>query len=272
MRIQKLFFIILLGGLFVSSTLNAQSSDPEIKIALIKWVPVSGAIGYYIELKDQAGKILHKKRSKVTEARLPLSYGEYSYRIGIISKFNKVFKWSEWRRLAIISPDDISHTTHIVGIEAGYSFKAIEESGTYSGSLKNGIFYECHAFVKQFTYIYLGTAFSYYHFIGEASDFTTSWMLKGGVYMGLDYPSYKKEIDGSLFHISPFIGYKHYYRIHTFQDTTFSANRPVLAAGLFVNYDLFEDYLIAVAFEYNRIFDNVPINTFEVYARFGFHL
>lgn len=92
--------LVFMAILIVSPVLGAG----VLKKASIKWEPIKGAEKYQVEVADENEKVVYNKVVDEPAFEVRLLPGEYKYRIGIITKFDKLYKWSDWFNLTIIPP------------------------------------------------------------------------------------------------------------------------------------------------------------------------
>lgn len=99
-RINNIIVISsMLFALLAPMALAAQESQEK---AYIEWKPGEGAVMYKIEITDLYNDLVADKTTEATKLEIDLPYGKYRYRVGTVTKFNKVYSWTEWRTLSIV--------------------------------------------------------------------------------------------------------------------------------------------------------------------------
>jgi len=267
----KLVIFTTLILVFFLISLTYGENNKDLRKGQIKWMPVDGAIGYQIKFKakDEESLVIDETINK-NEFSFNLPYGSYKYQIGIISKFNKIYNWSEWCSLKLTSPDELFSSVHIFGWSSGYLLPAFNTNNGYTGSVIGGVYYENHSFLESFPYLYRGLDLTSYYFVGSETEFSTSWMMTGSAFIGLDYPGFKTR--GDFFHFSFFSGYKHYYRVHTYKNQEYVSSRPIVLAGAGIKFLLFNNLVLGANLEYNLVMDNSPANIVTAKFNVGFRL
>jgi hypothetical protein len=106
-----IFFVLLIPGFLL-----AEEAQKPIKL---EWGAVENASGYAIEIRDDKEFILIQKRIKDNRLEVNLDYGNYSFRVGVLNKFDKIAVWSEWSGLDIKKPivprfKSLSHTVFTI--------------------------------------------------------------------------------------------------------------------------------------------------------------
>jgi hypothetical protein len=73
-----------------------------LETAYIEWKPVTGAITYQVEITNESRQKIFDKMVDATKLEVDLPYGKYFYRVGVLTKFNKVSMWSDWLTLLVV--------------------------------------------------------------------------------------------------------------------------------------------------------------------------
>jgi formylglycine-generating enzyme required for sulfatase activity len=74
----------------------------ELSSVNLKWKEVSGAGGYLLEIRDNAGKIVHSETYKSVSVDLRLAPGEYQMRITTLNRFMRKESATSWVPLSVI--------------------------------------------------------------------------------------------------------------------------------------------------------------------------
>lgn len=171
------------------------------------------------------------------------------------------------------------------GVDTEYYTQTLGVQDAYSGSLGIRLFYEFHSlgrshpalsFLNRAPGLYPGLLLSVSGFLKPQSGFGSSAMLQAGFYLGYEFSF---PLKGELrWHMSPVVGYKQYFRWHTFNGSPFKpgddyfGTRPILLVGGNVTFDLPMKFFIGIGLEYNAIFDNQPVNVLGFFIRCGYRL
>jgi hypothetical protein len=97
-KVNRGFLILLLLALYTVPAYAAQDQE----MAYIEWKPTEGAISYTVEIVDVYDEVILEKTTAAAKLEVSLPYGKYKYRVGMLTKFNKVSGWSEWKTLMIV--------------------------------------------------------------------------------------------------------------------------------------------------------------------------
>lgn len=95
---DKIFTALALLAFLAARTYAGQEQER----AYIEWKPIEGALSYTVEIADLYDDIILEKTTEATKLEVSLPYGKYKYRVGMLTKFNKVSGWSEWHTLMIV--------------------------------------------------------------------------------------------------------------------------------------------------------------------------
>jgi hypothetical protein len=347
----------------------------NLETAYIEWKPVEGAVFYQVEVADENKQKLFEKTTDATKLDIDLPYGKYYYRVGIITKFQKVSMWSDWTVLMVvpaleptivsvspsgmftgisgkiilkgknfyrksavslqgggtaplvtgvryIDPETLSVTVntksampgvydivvknpgnllnlttvaknkltltqkppgypleYYLALEVGYTSPTLGVKDAFAGAMGFNFFCEFHsigrsheklAFLLKAPGFYPGIVFSYSGFLSKMKNFGTSMMIETGLFFGYEF-SFPVMKDMSL-HVAPVLGYKQYYRWHTFNGMNFYGTRPMLFTGGSVTVDLPMKFFIGLSLEYDLIMELEPLNTLGVFVRCGYRL
>jgi hypothetical protein len=121
----------------------------------------------------------------------------------------------------------------------------------YSGPLGLGAFYERRHVIGG---LCLGGQVAYYGFYPLRGDFSSSFMVTGGIKAGWEFP-FPVERRFS-FSASPYLSCRYYWRRFDFQGQIFAAVRPMLAAGADLDLLIRRSSLLGVNLELVFILDN----------------
>lgn len=171
------------------------------------------------------------------------------------------------------------------GVDTEYYTQTLGVKDAYSGSLGIRFFYEFHSlgrshpalsFLNRAPGLYPGLLLSVSGFMKPQSGFGSSTMLQAGFYLGYEFSF---QLKGELrWHVSPVVGYKQYFRWHTYNGGLFEpgddyfGTRPILLVGGNVTFDLPMKFFIGIGLEYNAIFENQPVNVLGFFIRCGYRL
>lgn len=111
---------ILAVFLLMSVSAVPLHAAPDSEQAYIEWKPAEGALSYTVEIVDVFDELVLEKATAAPKLEVNLPYGKYRYRVGMLTKFNKVSGWSEWKTLMIVpalEPKILSATP--AGLTAG---------------------------------------------------------------------------------------------------------------------------------------------------------
>lgn len=275
---KALIILIIFIELVFSGIIFA---DDTLKNVQLKWEPVNNAIGYYIEMRPKNGKSLFTKHINQSKLDVKLPEGKYQYRIAIINTNNKISDWSNWFDLAVVltlknqkeikkgippveSGNSNSGKFSITGSEFGYNFPLSGIEPAYSGSAGVSIFYEDHLTMK----LFIGGKISLFTFVSPAPNFDRSDMIQGMLYFGYDFNLF----DSKDIYLSPFAGYKHYYRRYSYKGRESSGSRPILSTGFGIGFAINKHIITALILEYNLIFEINPVHTLGLFVRLGYRL
>jgi hypothetical protein len=165
------------------------------------------------------------------------------------------------------------------GIEAGYYTPDLGKDDAYSGAMGVKLFCEFRSigmshpklsFLNKAPGFYPGVLLSVFGFLNPKPGYGSSTMMQLGIYFGYDFPF---PLKGEYkVHVSPVIGYKQYFRWHTYRGEEFFGSRPILLLGGTVDFDLPMKFFIGLTLEYNAVFDVQPVNLLGVFVRCGYRL
>jgi hypothetical protein len=101
----------------------------------IRWKGISSALGYSVEIKDEAGKVI-TQNTKKTSVTLKMARGKYSYRIAVLNKLNLVEKWSDWNDLEVkaVAPPVVDSDSSIVKTEGNKEKITFSAENVYEGT------------------------------------------------------------------------------------------------------------------------------------------
>jgi hypothetical protein len=148
--------------------------------------------------------------------------------------------------------------SHSFGLELGFVSIPFGFDDPYSAPIGAGLFYEMRPLAKSLPFFF-GAVVSYYDFNPLRKHFGDSSMIQLGLYAGYDFVF--PFTDQTALTLSPYAGYKHYFRKHMFRDEEVSTNRPILLAGSKLNLYVSRRFSFGVGFEYNLIMEQSPIHT-----------
>jgi hypothetical protein len=344
--------------------------------AYIEWKPAEGALSYTVEIMDIYDDLILRKTTESVKLEVSLPYGKYKYRVGMLTKFNKISGWSEWRTLMIVpalepkilsatpaglsagtgnrvtikgknfyrsseviiknadtelevknvklvDPETLSVTVDAagakpgtkydlvvknpgdlldlesvaakqftitekppgpplefyLGLETGYYSPNLGKKDAYSGSFGVKLFTEFRSlgkshpalsFLNKAPGFYPGVLLSVFGLLKPKSGFGSSSMLQLGFYFGYEFSF---PLKGELqWHVSPMLGYKQYFRWHTYGGSDYFGTKPILLIGGNVTFDLPMKFFVGLDLEYNAIFDLKPANVIGVFVRCGYRL
>ena len=353
-----------------------QEQERTYEKAYIEWKPAEGALSYTVEVMDVYDDLILRKTTEAVRLELSLPYGKYKYRVGMLTKFNKVSGWTEWRNLTIVpalEPKILSaapavlpaglenrvtikgknfyrssevaiknETTHLrvknvrlmdpetlsvtvdtagakpgstfdlmvsnpgdlldldavapkqftvtekpsgpaneyyLGLETGYYSPNLGVKDAYSGAFGVKLFTEFRSlgkshpalsFLNKAPGFYPGALFSIFGFLKQKPGFGSSSMLQLGFYFGYEFSF---PLKGELqWHVSPVLGFKQYFRWHTYEGSKYFGTKPTMFIGGNVAFDLPMKFFIGLSLEYNAIFDLKPANVIGVTVRCGYRL
>lgn len=83
------------------TTGHSQPKGQSTAAVTYQWPPVSGAIGYLIEIRDSSGKQVFAERTPRNQFTAQLSAGNYEHRIAALNKFHKAGPFSAWVPLVV---------------------------------------------------------------------------------------------------------------------------------------------------------------------------
>lgn len=165
------------------------------------------------------------------------------------------------------------------GIETGYYSPTLGLKDAYSGSFGVKLFCEFRSlgkshpvlsFLNKAPGLYPGVLLSVSGFLAPKAGFGSSTMLQLGFYFGYEFSF---PLKGELkWHVSPVLGYKQYFRWHTYSGNEYFGTKPMLLLGGTITFDLPKNFFIGLALEYNTIFDLQPGNIVGVFVRCGYRL
>jgi hypothetical protein len=82
-----------------------------------------------------------------------------------------------------------------------------------------------------------------------------------------------------LWHISPILGYKQYFRWHTYSgwlllgtSNVYFGTKPILLAGFNVTFNITKKIFIGLSADYNAIFELKPVQTLGFFLRVGYKI
>lgn len=78
------------------------SSEVEPVAVEVEWSRVHGATRYLLQIRSMDGNIVFEKETEQTKLLVRLPPGNYSKRLGLINKFNRLYLRTDWRPLRII--------------------------------------------------------------------------------------------------------------------------------------------------------------------------
>jgi hypothetical protein len=368
--------ILLLLSISAVPSYAEQEQERTYEKAYIEWKPAEGALSYTVEVMDIYDDLILKKTTEALKLELSLPYGKYKYRVGMLTKFNKVSGWTEWRTLMIVpalepriistapatlsagpgnrvtikgknfyrsseviiknaeaqlevkdvrlmdqetlsvtvdaagakpggtfdltvkNPGDLLDleavapkqftitgkpsgpaNEYYLGLESGYYSPNLGVKDAYSGSFGIKLFTEFRSlgrshpalsFLNKAPGFYPGALLSVFGFLKPESGFGSSTMMQLGLYFGYEFSF---PLKGELqWHVSPLLGYKQYFRWHTFGGSDYFGTKPILFIGGNVNFDLPMKFFIGLGLEYNAIFDLKPAHAIGVFVRCGYRL
>lgn len=190
------------------------------------------------------------------------------------------------KQFTILERPKVQPIEYYPGIEFGYFTPSLGVKDAYSGSLCFKIFYEFRSlgkshpslsFLDKAPGLYPGLLLEVSGFLKPKSGFGSSSMMQAGFYFGYEFSF---PLKGDLrWHISPILGFKEYFRWHTYKGNSFQGigddyfgSRPVIFAGCHVNFDLPRKFYIGLGLEYNAVFEVQPLNMLGVFIRCGYRL
>jgi len=159
-----------------------------------------------------------------------------------------------------------SRMNHMIGLELGFALIPFGFEDPYSSPIGLSLFYELHSFFPSIP-VFAGFLASYYDFNPLNIHFGESYMIQFGLYLGYDFLFPFTET--SFLSVSPYAGYKHYFREHIFWSDRILTNRPILMAGVRVDLHVSRRFFFGVGLEYDLILDRSPINTLLHTDRIG---
>ncbi|MBN1835259.1 MAG: hypothetical protein JW820_05365 [Spirochaetales bacterium] len=146
---------------------------------------------------------------------------------------------------------------HMAAISAGYMTPALGIEDAYWGAYREALSYELHGLIPRVP-VSFGVSTGVDCFFERAELFFGSYMIEVA---GLVQVDFRVPIGKTLqFQPTPYIGYKHYFRYHVFEDIPTRANRPVGIAGVKLKLLLPEGSFVELNMEYNLVFDNQPVH------------
>src|SRR4030042_3941384 len=119
-KIHSALLFLLLLFLFGVPSYAGPDQEMTYEKAYSEWKPAEGALSYTVEITDIYDDLILRKTTDELKLEVGLPYGKYKYRVGMLTKFNKISGWSEWRTLMIVpalEPKILSATP--AGLPAG---------------------------------------------------------------------------------------------------------------------------------------------------------
>jgi len=156
--------------------------------------------------------------------------------------------------------------THTIGLELGFVLIPFGFEDPYSAPIGASLFYEFRPGSVTLP-IFIGAIVSYFDFNPLNEYFGDSFMVQVGLYAGYEFVLFRTETNALV--LSPYSGYKHYFREHIFWDDSISTNRPVIAVGTKLNLHVSRRFSFGLGLEYNLILDEDPIHTLVQTDRFS---
>ncbi|HEY1407224.1 MAG TPA: hypothetical protein VF857_11490, partial [Spirochaetota bacterium] len=109
--------------LFGFSIQSLYAQDKVSYKARITWQGVTGAGGYFVEIRDDAGTVVFQKETRTNEIVPRLPSGEYTLRITVLDQFRKQADSTPWTKIVIrktATPffESISPSQFISGVTA----------------------------------------------------------------------------------------------------------------------------------------------------------
>ena len=148
--------------------------------------------------------------------------------------------------------------SHSLGLELGFVLIPFGFGDPYSAPVGASLFYEMRPLSGTFP-LFIGAIASYFDFNPVNEHFGDSFMIQLGLYLGYDFVFPFTEQTGLV--LSPYGGYKHYFREHRFWDEIIHTNRPIFLVGSKLSLYVSRRFSFGLGLEYNLIVDQNPINT-----------
>jgi len=164
------------------------------------------------------------------------------------------------------SDPGVSRPNHYIGLELGFALIPFGFEDPYSAPIGLGLFYELHSFLESIP-LFAGFHASYYDFNPLNVHFGQSYMIQIGLYVGYDF-LFPFGVTSALV-LSPYVGYKHYFREHVYWSDTILTNRPILMAGIRVDLQITRRFFFGIGLEYDIILDRSPLHTLYHTDRIG---
>lgn len=176
--------------------------------------------------------------------------------------FFLVFSFSQ----TVMADSDVAEARRFLGLQFGSISSPLGSDDPFAFPLGVGLFFEAHPLLGDARLCWGGSAL-YYMFLSQAADFEDSFMVQAGLSAGFDIPCL---IDGELAAaLTPYFGYKEYYREYVFQGKRVSGYRGVAVMGARLSLLVAGAMLIGFDIEYNLILEEEPLDTLACHQRLG---
>ncbi len=122
--ISRYILVILLFLMSVSPGVHSRENPGNSTKVDFTWESIDWAIAYEVEIKDEKGSVVLKRRVIKNSIEFHLPPGNYSIRIGAYDRFEKLTAWSDWQKTEIRIKEAKRHTAFNLGIKisAGVSY------------------------------------------------------------------------------------------------------------------------------------------------------
>lgn len=153
-----------------------------------------------------------------------------------------------------------------LGLQVGTISSPLGEEDPFAFPLGAGLFFEAHPALGGARLCW-GASSLYYRFRTLDAEFEDSFMVQAGLFAGFDIPCL---IDGEpAAALTPFVGFKQYYREYRFRGERIRGCRGVAALGARMSLLVAGALLIGFDLEYNILLEEAPLKTWACYQRLG---